>query len=117
MYMPDTQSPVRMRSTNQTIRTLAPASSIAQVSGSGTGAGTRKARISPPPTNDVWMFRYALPDAIPVAKAAKAALAVPPKEIVKAFQRHYRPAQVDGMIDPETKALLAGLLDPLGRAA
>ena len=44
-------------------------------------------------------------------------LAVPPKEIVKAFQRHFRPAQVDGMIDPETRSLLAGLLDPLGRAA
>ncbi len=44
-------------------------------------------------------------------------LAVPPKEIVKAFQRHYRPAQVDGMIDPETRSQLAGLLDPLGRAA
>jgi N-acetylmuramoyl-L-alanine amidase len=43
--------------------------------------------------------------------------AVPPKEIVKAFQRHYRPAKVDGVIDPETKALLAGLLDPLGQAA
>jgi N-acetylmuramoyl-L-alanine amidase len=44
-------------------------------------------------------------------------VAVPPREIVKAFQRHFRPAQVDGMADPETKALLAGLLDPLGGAA
>ncbi len=43
-------------------------------------------------------------------------LAVPPREIVKAFQRHFRPGQVDGMPDPETKALLAGLLDPLGGA-
>jgi N-acetylmuramoyl-L-alanine amidase len=43
-------------------------------------------------------------------------LAVPPREIVKAFQRRFRPAQVDGMPDPETKALLAGLLDPLGGA-
>jgi N-acetylmuramoyl-L-alanine amidase len=42
---------------------------------------------------------------------------VPPKEIVKAFQRHYRPAQVDGMADAETLTLLAGLLDPLGGAA
>jgi N-acetylmuramoyl-L-alanine amidase len=41
-------------------------------------------------------------------------LAVPPREIVKAFQRHFRPARVDGMADPETRALLAGLLDPLG---
>jgi N-acetylmuramoyl-L-alanine amidase len=43
-------------------------------------------------------------------------LAVPPREIVKAFQRHFRPAKVDGMGDPETRALLAGLLDPLGGA-
>ena len=43
-------------------------------------------------------------------------LGVPPREIVKAFQRHFRPAQVDGMADPETTALLAGLLDPLGGA-
>jgi len=44
-------------------------------------------------------------------------IAAPPKEIVKAFQRRFRPAQVDGMADPETRALLAGLLDPLGGAA
>jgi N-acetylmuramoyl-L-alanine amidase len=43
-------------------------------------------------------------------------VAVPPREIVKAFQRHFRPAQVDGMADPETRALLAALLDPLGGA-
>ena len=45
-----------------------------------------------------------------------APVAVPPREIVKAFQRHFRPAKVDGMADPETRALLAGLLDPLGGA-
>jgi N-acetylmuramoyl-L-alanine amidase len=44
------------------------------------------------------------------------ALAVPAREIVKAFQRHFRPGQVDGMADAETKTLLAGLLDPLGGA-
>jgi N-acetylmuramoyl-L-alanine amidase len=44
-------------------------------------------------------------------------VAVPPREIVKAFQRHFRPARVDGMDDPETRALLASLLDPLGGAA
>lgn len=43
-------------------------------------------------------------------------IAVPPREVVKAFQRHFRPARVDGMPDPETRALLAGLLDPLGGA-
>lgn len=44
-------------------------------------------------------------------------IAVPPKEVIKAFQRHFRPARVDGMADPETRTLLAGLLDPLGGAA
>jgi N-acetylmuramoyl-L-alanine amidase len=38
-------------------------------------------------------------------------IAVPPREIVKAFQRHFRPARVDGQPDPETRRLLAGLLD------
>ena len=37
--------------------------------------------------------------------------AVPPREIVKAFQRHFRPARIDGMADPETRTLLATLLD------
>lgn len=45
------------------------------------------------------------------------AVAVPPKEIVKAFQRHFRPARVDGMPDPETLALLGDLLDQVGGAA
>jgi N-acetylmuramoyl-L-alanine amidase len=44
-------------------------------------------------------------------------IAVPPREIVKAFQRHFRPTQVDGMADGETKTLLGGLLDPLGGGA
>jgi N-acetylmuramoyl-L-alanine amidase len=38
-------------------------------------------------------------------------IAVPPREIVKAFQRHFRPARVDGMADPETRMLLAALLE------
>lgn len=44
-------------------------------------------------------------------------IAVPPREIVKAFQRRYRAARVDGMVDPETRALLADLLDQVGREA
>ena len=43
-------------------------------------------------------------------------LAVPPREVVKAFQRRFRPARVDGMADPETRALLADLLDQVGQA-
>ena len=30
--------------------------------------------------------------------------------VVMAFQRHYRPAAVDGVADPETRAMLAGLV-------
>lgn len=44
-------------------------------------------------------------------------VAVPPKEIVKAFQRHFRPSQVDGMPDSETLTLLADLLDQVGGGA
>lgn len=36
---------------------------------------------------------------------------LPPEEIVKAFQRHFHPAHVDGHADPETRMLLGGLLD------
>ena len=36
--------------------------------------------------------------------------ALTPDEIVKAFQRRFRPARVDGIADRETRALLAGLL-------
>ena len=41
---------------------------------------------------------------------------VPGTEIVKAFQRHFRPAKVDGAADPDTRALLAALLDQVGGA-
>jgi N-acetylmuramoyl-L-alanine amidase len=42
---------------------------------------------------------------------------VAPAEIVKAFQRRFRPAQVDGEADRETRALLGGLLDQVGGGA
>jgi len=38
-------------------------------------------------------------------------------EIVKAFQRRFRPARVDGEADRETRTLLAGLLDQVGGGA
>jgi N-acetylmuramoyl-L-alanine amidase len=41
---------------------------------------------------------------------------VAPQEIVKAFQRRFRPTLVDGIADRETRALLGGLLDQV-RAA
>ena len=37
---------------------------------------------------------------------------LPIGEIVATFQRRYRPTRVDGVADAETRALIAGLLDP-----
>jgi len=37
--------------------------------------------------------------------------------IVAAFQRHYRPGQVDGIADQETRGLLGDLLDQVGNRA
>ena len=39
-----------------------------------------------------------------------------PADVVMAFQRRFRPALVDGVADAETRALLADLLDQVGRA-
>lgn len=41
---------------------------------------------------------------------------VAPAEIVKAFQRRFRPTRVDGVADQETRTLLAGLLDQVDHA-
>lgn len=38
-------------------------------------------------------------------------------DIVAAFQRRFRPARADGIVDPETRALLADLLDQTGHEA
>jgi N-acetylmuramoyl-L-alanine amidase len=38
-------------------------------------------------------------------------------DIVAAFQRRYRPARVDGVADPETRSLLADLLEQVGEQA
>lgn len=39
------------------------------------------------------------------------------EDIVKAFQRHFRPDREDGVADAETRALLADLLDQVGAEA
>ena len=41
---------------------------------------------------------------------------IDPADIVMAFQRHFRPAKVDGVADRETRTLLADLLDQVGGA-
>jgi N-acetylmuramoyl-L-alanine amidase len=45
------------------------------------------------------------------------AVGVTTADIVASFQRHFRPGRVDGIADPETRTLLAGLLDQVGRGA
>lgn len=42
---------------------------------------------------------------------------IAPEEIVKAFQRRFRPARVDGVADHQTRALIGGLLDQVGPEA
>jgi N-acetylmuramoyl-L-alanine amidase len=42
---------------------------------------------------------------------------LPVGEIVATFQRRYRPARTDGVADPETRALIGGLLDRAGPGA
>jgi N-acetylmuramoyl-L-alanine amidase len=42
---------------------------------------------------------------------------LPLEEIVATFQRRYRPAKVDGVADPETRALIGGVLDRVGPGA
>jgi N-acetylmuramoyl-L-alanine amidase len=51
--------------------------------------------------------RFGYPPALEVATA----------DIVAAFQRRFRPRRVDGSADPETRALLADLLDQVDDAA
>ena len=61
---------------------------------------------APPLEGDVQaaLERFGYPPAVDVTTA----------DIVAAFQRRFRPARVDGIADPETRALLADLLDQVG---
>jgi N-acetylmuramoyl-L-alanine amidase len=45
------------------------------------------------------------------------AVGVTTADIVASFQRRFRPARVDGIADPETRALLADLLEQVGAQA
>ena len=40
----------------------------------------------------------------------------PTKAALMAFQRRFRPSRVDGVADPQTRALLADLLDQVAAA-
>lgn len=72
---------------------------------------------------DAGIGLWPAPDAPPIDGDIQAALQrlgyapprdVEPAEIVKAFQRHYRPRRVDGLADEETRSLVAGLLGRIG---
>ena len=51
------------------------------------------------------------------ASAIRLPSGVTTADIVASFQRRFRPSRVDGIADPETRALLADLLDQVGRGA
>jgi len=55
----------------------------------------------------VGLQRFGYPPAVDVTTA----------DIVASFQRRFRPAKADGMVDAETRALLADLLDQVGHEA
>jgi N-acetylmuramoyl-L-alanine amidase len=55
----------------------------------------------------VALQRFGYPPAVDVTTA----------DIVASFQRRFRPAKADGMVDAETRALLADLLDQVGHEA
>ena len=64
---------------------------------------------APPLEGDMQMAlqRFGYPPAVDVTAA----------DVVAAFQRRFRPARADGLSDPETRALLADLLEQVGSQA
>jgi len=70
------------------------------LSGVGLWPQTRKARLSMKFEEGLRAFGYGLrPD-----------MDVPAETVIAAFQRHYRPARMDGVVDRECEAILASLL-------
>jgi N-acetylmuramoyl-L-alanine amidase len=69
--------------------------------GIGLWPQTRKARLNVPFTAGLRAFGYGLrPD-----------MEVPMETVIAAFQRHWRPARIDGVADKECEAILAALLE------
>ncbi len=70
------------------------------LSGVGLWPQTRKERLSVPFEDGLRVFGYGLsPD-----------MDVPAEMVIAAFQRHFRPAKIDGLVDRECEAILAALL-------
>lgn len=70
------------------------------LSGVGLWPQTRKRKLAMPFAQGLSAFGYG------IAPEAEASL----NEAVIAFQRHFRPAKIDGLADPECEAILAALL-------
>ena len=70
------------------------------LAGVGVWPQTRKAELTAPFEDGLRAFGYGLmPD-----------MDVPAKTVIEAFQRHFRPARIDGIADKECEAILAALL-------
>ena len=68
--------------------------------GVGLWPQTRKKRLKVPFADGLRLFGYGLrPD-----------MDVPAETVIEAFQRHWRPAKIDGVADEECEAILAALL-------
>ena len=73
------------------------------LAGIGLWPQTRKARAKLPFADGLRAFGYGLrPD-----------MDVPPETVIEAFQRHWRPARIDGVADKECEAILAALLQEI----
>ncbi len=73
--------------------------------GVGLWPQTRKLRLTIPFENGLQMFGYGL----------KPDMDVPTETVISAFQRHFRPAKIDGMADEECSRILAALLAEKGQ--
>jgi N-acetylmuramoyl-L-alanine amidase len=70
------------------------------LAGIGLWPQTRKARLNVPFADGLRAFGYGL----------KPDMDVPEKVVIEAFQRHWRPARIDGVADRECEAILAAML-------
>jgi N-acetylmuramoyl-L-alanine amidase len=68
----------------------------------GIGAWPKPAKTSGNFAADLARYGYGMPPDVDVAE----------KDVITAFQRHFRPSCIDGMADAECAALLAGLIAP-----
>jgi N-acetylmuramoyl-L-alanine amidase len=70
------------------------------LAGVGLWPQTRKHRLKIPFEDGLRVFGYGL----------RPEMDVPTSTVIEAFQRHFRPAKMDGIADDECKRILAALL-------